>query len=375
MPRPPPSLWRHDPAIPSDRTFAFIFALSSRVDVSFVFPVTWAEIDWAALARLREGFLHGPTDDGPYWRSAGDLANYDFTYGERIGWKWDAVLRELQLRRWAPPPGIDVVDWGCGSGIAGRRVITAFGAGNFSQLTVWDNSPAAMSFASTAAQQAFPGLTVSEATASFLAGPTPIGLLVISHVLNELSPAALAELEQLIARASSVLWVEPGTHDVSRQLGAIRDRLTSAFAVVAPCTHALPCPALAPANERHWCHFFAPPPAGIFADSNWVKFGQRAGIDLRSLPYAFIALDRRREAALDDGWSRIIGRPEHFKPYARFLNCDATGLAELTLPKRAAPALFKELDRTRDPLVYRWVRHDAQVTSGESLSRRNSLAE
>ena len=32
-------------------------------------------------------------------------------------------------------------------------------------------------------------------------------------------------------------------------------------------------------------------------DSNWVKFGQRAGIDLRSLPYCFLALDRRVPAA------------------------------------------------------------------------------
>lgn len=337
--------------------------------------MTWDEIDWTALARLREGFLHGPAVAGPYWRSADDLANYDFTYGERIGWKWDAVLRELQLRRWAPAPGFDVVDWGCGSGIAGRRAIAAFGAAHFSQLTVWDHSPAAMGFASAAAERTFPGLAVAEATGGFLAGTAPIGLLVISHVLNELSPAALAGLERSIARASSVLWVEPGTHDVSRRLGGIRDRLTSGFSVVAPCAHALACPVLAPANERHWCHFFAPPPAGIFADSNWVKFGQRAGIDLRSLPYAFIALDRRRNTALGDNWSRVIGRPEHFKPYARFLNCDATGFAELTLPKRAAPALFKELDRTREPLVYRWARNGAQVTGGESLLRRNSPAE
>src|ERR1035438_7840636 len=34
------------------------------------------------------------------------------------------------------------------------------------------------------------------------------------------------------------------------------------------------------------------PPPAIFADSSWVKFGKRAGIDLRSLPYSFIALDR-----------------------------------------------------------------------------------
>ena len=58
--------------------------------------MTWDEIDWAALDRLREGFLSGSAANGPYWRSRSDLASYDFTYGERIGWKWDAVLRELR---------------------------------------------------------------------------------------------------------------------------------------------------------------------------------------------------------------------------------------------------------------------------------------
>jgi hypothetical protein len=140
--------------------------------------------------------------------------------------------------------------------------------------------------------------------------------------------------------------------------------------VIAPCTHTHACPILTPGHERHWCHFFAPPPPEIFADSEWVKFGQRAGIDLRSLPYAFLALDRARESvpppdSTDLG--RVIGRPEHFKPYARLLNCDATGLAELELPKRADPALFKQLERTKSPLVYHWQHDGKKITSGHAL--------
>ncbi len=125
---------------------------------------------------------------------------------------------------------------------------------------------------------------------------------------------------------------------------------------------------LAPENERHWCHFFAPVPGEIFANPDWVKFGQRAGIDLRSLPYCFLALDRRRDrSAGTDGLSRVIGRPEHFKPYARLLNCDATGLATLTVPKRTAPGLYKELDRAKGPLLYRWERSADQVTGGQRV--------
>jgi hypothetical protein len=102
-----------------------------------------------------------------------------------------------------------------------------------------------------------------------------------------------------------------------------------------------------------------------------VKFGLRAGIDLRSLPYCFLALDRQT-APRPENLSRIIGRPEHFKPYARVLNCDATGLAELELPKRADPALFKQLDRTKAPLVYRWQREGNKILGGELISARES---
>ena len=328
--------------------------------------MTWSELDWKALDRLRDGFLHGAASKGPYWQSASDLASYDFTYGERIGWKWDHVLRELRLRGWRPQSR-NVFDWGCGSGIAGRRILEIFGPNNFDTLTVWDHSAAACEFAAEAAQHAFPGVRVASATPGLLQANEPLGLLVISHVLNELAPDALERLLKLIERAAEVIWVEPGTHDVSRALGALRDRYRPSFRIVAPCTHQLLCPALLAGRERDWCHFFAPPPSEIFAHPDWVKFGQRAGIDLRSLPYCFIVFDRREHGIQDPTLSRVIGRPEHFKPYARVLNCDASGLHELELLKRSDPALFKQLDRTKAPLVYRWKRDGDRIVGGEPL--------
>jgi len=339
--------------------------------------MTWTELDWKILDRLRERFLAGTAALEPYWQTQDDLAHYDFTYAERIGWKWDQVLRELRLRNWSPSSRA-IFDWGCGSGIASRRVLSFFGAENFESLTVWDHSPLACDYAATRAQTDFPALQVTQATPGVFAGKEPIGLLVVSHVLNELTPAALEQLTQLIDRAEAVIWVEPGTHAISRQLGQFRDELRPRFRIVAPCTHELGCPMFAEGKERDWCHFFAPPPSEIFADSNWVKFGQRAAIDLRSLPYAFVALQAaaaddantapmERALAADPALSRIIGRPEHFKPYARFLNCDATGLTELELLKRANSALFKQLERTKAPLVYRWSRDGDNVTDGEPL--------
>ncbi|MEI8089552.1 MAG: small ribosomal subunit Rsm22 family protein [Opitutaceae bacterium] len=330
--------------------------------------MTWSQLDWNALDRLRAGFLSGSAAMGPYWQSLSDLASYDFTYGTRIGWKWDAVLSELRLRNWRPSTRT-ILDWGCGSGVAARRVLSAFGGSeHFTQLHVWDHSSLAVDFAVSAAQAEFPRLNVAPASSEMLQGDAPIGLLVISHVLNELNPAARNQLNGLIARSAAVLWVEPGTHEVSRQLGAIRESLRASFKVIAPCTHSSACGMFLSEHTRDWCHFFAPPPSEIFATPDWVKFGQRAGIDLRSLPYAFFALDQPYDPPSPANLSRIIGRPEHFKPYARFLNCDSNGLKELELLKRSDPALYKQLDRAKGPLLYRWNREADKIHGGEPLT-------
>jgi len=328
--------------------------------------MTWSELDWASLDAHREQFLGGKPCDGPYWSSEADLASYDLTYGERIGWKWDAVLDELRLRGWRPPAG-PLLDWGCGSGVAGRRVVARFGAGTFESLSLWDHSPVAISFARGLAAAQFPGLAVSGATRGELSGSEPIGLLVVSHVLNELPPQALLELRGLVDRSRAVIWTEPGSREISRALGSLRDSWVGKFRVVAPCTHANACPILGPGNERHWCHHFAAPPSAIFADSNWMKFGRRAGIDLRSLPYSFVALDRAWQG--ESGLSRVIGRPEDFKPYVRLLNCDAGGLEYLSVMKRDNRPLGKELDRATGPLVYRWTRNGATIKAASPPHR------
>ena len=78
-----------------------------------------SQIDWNALQRLRRTFLEAPLAATDYWQSESDLASYDATFAQRIGWKWDYVLLELQRRGWSPPEG-GLLDWGCGSGIASR---------------------------------------------------------------------------------------------------------------------------------------------------------------------------------------------------------------------------------------------------------------
>lgn len=350
--------------------------------------MNWESLDWEVLDRLRETFLTDAKSAGPYWHTMTDLETYDLTYGERIGWKWDAVLRELRLRGWSPPPGGTLLDWGCGSGVPGRRVVDFFGAENFSRLLVHDHSELAINFAEHRAQRAFPSLSVARASVRDLRGDAPIDVLVVSHVVNELDESGRADLAALVARATTVLWVEPGTYEVSRALVGWREKLRADFRLIAPCTHEAGCGLLTPENERHWCHHFASPPAELFADSDWVRFGQRAGIDLRSLPYSFLVLDRRAategstagatranrrvderrpykgEQNSESDLSRILGEPRHYKGYAKVYNCDRGGVADLMLQKRDAPELFKELKRPNGPLIYQWTRENGRIVAG-----------
>jgi ribosomal protein RSM22 (predicted rRNA methylase) len=324
-------------------------------------------LDWEVLDRLRQTFLSEARTEGPYWHTITDLQCYDRTFGERIGWKWDAVLRELRARRWSPAPGGTLLDWGCGSGVAGRRVAEFFGSANFSRMILHDHSALAIDYAEQVARTAFPELPVERASVRFLREPDPIDVLVISHVLNELDEKGRAELGELLGRAQTVLWVEPGTHEVSRALIGWREQLRQqGFHAVAPCTHAAACGLLVAGNERHWCHHFAEPPTGIHADSDWVRFAQRAGIDLRALPYSFLVLDCRSVNQPADT-SRILGDPQMYKGYARIFNCSAEGVEELTLQQRDDKPLFKSLKHARGPLLYRWTRAGERITAAEPV--------
>jgi len=288
--------------------------------------MTWDEIDWGALNRLRAGFLAGATD---YWRSERDLASYDLTFAQRIGWKWDFVLAELKRLGWEPPAG-EVLDWGCGSGIAGRAFLGEFTP---TGVAVWDRSELAVKFAMRRLAERFPNVPVRR-------GQTGTTLL-LSHVITELSDAQLDEVLALIRAATAVSWVEPGTYAASRRLITVRN--SAPYNIVAPCTHREICGLVADENSRHWCHFFAPSPSAIFRDGNWARFAKVAGVDLRSLPVSYLVLDRRPVPSLPA--ARVIGVPRVYKAHALALTCDATGVRDREIRQRDEPEEFRRLKK------------------------------
>jgi len=326
-----------------------------------------SSLDWAAVTRLREIFLEGGPQRRAYWTSPADLQAYDLTLGERIGWKWDSVLGELTAARWKPPVG-PLVDFGCGSGVAGRRVLAAFGAGHFTGLRLHDRSGIAESFALGRARELFPELPGSVLSAAELDGDGPLGTLVISHVLSEMAERDRAKLVRLARRAAAVLWVEPGTHADSRALIDVREALRGEYDLIAPCTHCESCGLLAPERSADWCHFFGRPPWEIFTDSSWSEFADRLGVDLRSLPFSFLVLQRRGEGtspAAQHGLTRTLGRARIYKGYAKIFACDKDGVGEVTLQKRDAPEHYKAMkDGDASPLQ-RWRRDGDRVRPAE----------
>jgi hypothetical protein len=324
------------------------------------------QLDWPILDRLRGHFLSGQFPPGGYWLGPRDLAQYDQTFAERIGWKWDAVLRELSSLGWMPPKRITrVIDWGCGSGVAGRRVLAAHRS--LRTLALLDSSHLAVEYSRQRCANDFPDVT----TESFDGMDASGSLLLLSHVWNELGPAQRDALLRLISSAAAVIWVEPGTHSVARELQMARDSLRQNFEIIAPCTHRAACGLLAADMDRHWCHHFADPSPEAFTSGDWARFAERAGIDLRALPYSYLVLQQTPPNPSspvhpsDEGWERLIGRARVHKPLARVFSCGINGACEIEVTRRHLPDWYRALKRESAPTRVRWIREADRVIGAE----------
>ena len=315
------------------------------------------EID--RLRLLRSIFVSFETREGgaePYWDSPEELALYDETYAQRIGWKWDAVLEELR-RRGRLPRGATVLDWGCGTAIAARRYLAA--SGEAERVFLWDHAPAALEFARERLREQHPDVEVG----TELPGE-PVDVLLVSHVLDELDASQLEPLLELAERAGAVLWVEPGSRRTSRRLGELRARLAESLDVLGPCTHQATCGALA--REDAWCHFFGRPPQAVYTEGPWAEFSRELGIDLRALPYSFLALARRGTFGLEGPAARLVARPRLTRGRAEFELCDASGLHGVDFLQRTDKRLYKELeDVAGEPWLFDATLEGRRVTAME----------
>jgi hypothetical protein len=260
--------------------------------------------------------------------------------------------------------------------VAGRAFLDHFGVKNVSALRVLDRSTLATTFAAKRAREKFPRLKVVEeaqrADADFGVQPA---VLLVSHVLTEMTQEQTTALISAAASAECVIWVEPGTYETSLTLIAIRERLRAKFNIIAPCTHQERCGILSPENERHWCHHFASPPQEVFMDSDWAKFANMLGIDLRDLPLSFLVLDRRPAPALSACAGRVIGHARLYKAHALLLGCDASAVSERRLMKRHHPEEFRSLKKDISPVLRDWECRDGEIVRTKPLINPEGTAD
>lgn len=345
----------------------------------------WNAHQISRLSKMREGFIGGTAGEADYWVSLDDLELYEKTFAQRIAWKWDAVLGELELRNWRPSAS-RVVDAGCGSGVAGRKFLEQWRE-MVSEMVLLDRSPLARSYAAKALLSH--QLDIRDGGSVLSKEIVTDAAVLVSHVVTELSPAQLNEWVECVSGASCLIWVEAATHEASRRLvECVREPLLKAgWSAVAPCTHSSCCSMLTPENERHWCHHFARVPSFVHQDPAWKELSSAVGVDLRVLPYSFLVMEKGRAETVSRlaedgvvevghavppvgprGACRVIGTPREFKGYLKLLRCDEAGVEEVILQKRDLPAAFKALSRGEGVPVYRFREESGKVLDAKRFS-------
>ena len=328
----------------------------------------WLPEDLRLLNSMRSRFLTGTAGAFDYWNSPKTLELYDATFARRIGWKWDAVLGELALRGWRPKTK-RLVDLACGTGIATRRVLEHW-KDYFSEVTLVDRSPLARQDASLRVSSTFPACSVRQDSnwEKHVEG----AVVLLSHVLTEISDTVVGEWVAGLKKAEAVIWVESATHETSRRLGTlVRDRLIGmgGWRVVAPCTHSKECPMRGEKRESDWCHHFAQVPSEVHQDAAVQEWGRELGVDLRVLPYQFLVLENtgnQEVKKLEEG-SRVIGRARMLKGHHRVLMCSAEGVEEKVVQKRDVPELYRDLKREEGVPLYRLDCEGARVRQASRL--------
>lgn len=297
--------------------------------------------EWQELRELRQRFLDGDAGEQNYWHSTRLLELYEQTFAQRIAWKWQYVLAELERLGWQLPDGL-VLDWGCGTGVAVRTVLRTLQLPQ-PKVALYDRSALAVQFATEKIQKELPNATI----VPFEAAMAFQGVVLLSHVITELSEAALTELLTRLQAATAILWVESGEQRASRKLITVRETLRAAFYLVAPCPHQASCGLLAKENKPHWCHHFAKPPTDAFTEKRWATFKAQIGIDLSDLPLSYLVLDKRPPPALPSNAGRLIGRARLYKGYAQLLICQKSGVAEYRLQERQQSEAYRQIRKEK----------------------------
>jgi ribosomal protein RSM22 (predicted rRNA methylase) len=216
-----------------------------------------------------------------------------------------------------------------------------------------DISPLAQGWAETRIRTQAPDVRVHSWDG--VTPPADGALLLVSHVLNELPESATNKLTALARRFSRSLWVESGNHDDSNALVAMRERLRDLFTPLAPCPHSGACGLLASGNAHHWCHFFSQVPSEVFQDRRWKMISEALQVDLRSMPFSYLYLERAAPRPATTGnETRVIGYPREYKGYMKALSCRVEGAREIMIQRRDHLELSKKIQKRKSGTWFQW---------------------
>ncbi len=150
-------------------------------------------------------------------------------------------------------------------------------------------------------------------------------VVIIGHVLNELSPAQRIRVVDAAWHATNELLVivEPGTSVFFAMIRELRQLLIDKGAfVVAPCTHTLACPMA----SDDWCHF-----GQKIARPDFQRLARDVHVGWEEAKVSFVAVSKR---PVTPQGQRIIHDPITHKGYIALPVCGDNGLNTTTIPKR-----------------------------------------
>lgn len=290
------------------------------------------EARWLNAARALSDRYRAPRNPGAAPLASGPVEALGYaalimpaTYAQLSGAMRAAAAR---VPSWAPET---LLDLGSGTGAALWAAIARWPS--LHELAAWEREAALLELGRNLARAgANPALRATRWMLRDIRDlheyGTSFDLVVIGHVLNELSPDDRHRLVDVAWRRTRgmLLLVEPGTTSGFTVVRAARDRLLRAgAATIAPCAHDRPCPL-----SDDWCHF----PQRL-RRPEFQRRARGAPSPWEDAKYSYAALARFPPDL--PMWGRVISEPAFTKAYA-----------EVRLSTRDGVVRHRALKRDRD---------------------------
>ncbi|MCX6014892.1 MAG: hypothetical protein NT020_04795 [Chloroflexales bacterium] len=277
--------------------------------------------DWRTAAQELSARYRGTRDGTPLIRTAIDALAYSAMLMPATFAQISGALRQTIQR--APQRYGTLLDIGSGPGTASWVVQELLP--ELTAITAIERDPYLQNIAQMlAGDSQLPPTTYRNQDITTCPDWQPHDIVIIAHVLNELSPAAQHAVIAKAWRATSqvLLIIEPGAADFAPIIQTARTQLIQVGGtVVAPCTHQGICQL-----QNAWCHF-----GQKVARPDFQRLARGAEMAWEEAKYSFVAISR--EPIAQHG-HRIMHDPQRAKGYIDVVGCDYTGVHTYRIPKR-----------------------------------------